>query len=113
MQLALDGGRLRALAGTMATALRGLSAIDVAGGGAVHDATAPARRNPMTRKRTMDRNSALKVVQIVQAEQQETAAPAPAVRPEKPRSTKERVNKAVMDLVLAEGLELSADDEAR
>jgi hypothetical protein len=60
----------------------------------------------------MNRNPALQVVQIVQAEQQETAAPAP-VQPEKPRSTKERVNKAVMDLVLAEGLELSADDEAR
>jgi hypothetical protein len=69
--------------------------------------------NPMTRKRPMDRNSALQVVQIVQAEQQETAAPAPTVQPEKPRSTKERVNKAVMDLVLAEGLELSADDEAK
>jgi hypothetical protein len=58
----------------------------------------------------MNRNPGSQVVQIVQAEQQETAAP---MQPERPRSTKERVNKAVMDLVLAEGLELSADDEAK
>lgn len=33
--------------------------------------------------------------------------------PEKPKSTRERVNKAVMDLVSADGLDLSADDEAK
>jgi hypothetical protein len=36
-----------------------------------------------------------------------------ADKPEKRRSTKERVNKAVMDLVVADGLELLADDEAK
>lgn len=45
--------------------------------------------------------------------QDHAAVAAYADKPKIPTSTKERVNKAVMDLVLAEGLELAADDEAK
>src|SRR4029450_4913933 len=38
---------------------------------------------------------------------------ADADKPEKPRSTKALIEKSVMDLIAADGLELSADEEAR
>jgi hypothetical protein len=60
------------------------------------------------------------MLKIAEAQQQlsatesgNAASPVPAAPLEKPKSTKERVNKAVRDLIAADGFDLSATDDAR